>query len=312
MNILLSAIGSMSSEAIIKSLKEVEEVKIIGCDIYPQSWIYPSKLVNTFYQVPRADSLSYVHKILEICVREKVDYFFPLTDLEIDVLIKFIDLFESKGVTICISPKDVIQICRDKKKLFEYFSFDGDISLLPTYDYQAFCNARIDGFFVAKPRCGRSSEGLYVLDDFHKIGILIDKPQMYIFQPFVKGTVITVDIVKDLSGNSFFVSREELIRTKNGAGITIKLFNDEKLASIVRKLIGRLNFLGCFNAEFIFDGTHYFLMDINPRFSAGIAFSNTTGYDFVQNHLNVFMGKNIERGIDYSERILCKRYVEYF
>lgn len=312
MNILLSALGSMSSEAVIKSLRKIEDVKIIGCDMYPQSWIYPSKLVDVFYQVPRADSLLYIHKILEICTRENVDYFFPLTDLEIDTLIKSIDLFENKGVKVCISPKDVIQICRDKKKLFEYFSFDGDLSLLPTYDYQAFCNAKIDGLFVAKPRQGRSSEGVYVLDDFHKIGVLIDNPQLYIFQPFVKGTVITVDIVKDSYNNSFFVSREELIRTKNGAGITIKLFNNEELRSIVKKLITRLNFLGCFNIEFISDGTHYFLMDINPRFSAGIAFSNITGYDFVQNHLNVFMNRKIDNGINYSDRILCKRYVEYF
>ena len=312
MNILLSAIGSMSSEAVIKSLRKIEDVKIIGCDMYPQSWIYPSKLVDVFYQVPRADSLLYIHKILEICTRENVDYFFPLTDLEIDVLIESIDLFESKDVTVCVSPKNVIQICRDKKKLFEYLSLGEDFSLLPTYDYQAFCNAKIDGLFVAKPRQGRSSEGLYILDDFHKIDLLIDNPQLYIFQPFVKGTVVTVDIVKDAYGNSFFVSREELIRTKNGAGITIRLFSDEKLSSMVEKLIARLNFLGCFNVEFIYSGNRYFLMDINPRFSAGIAFSNTTGYDFVQNHLNVFMNKKIEDGIDYSERILCKRYVEYF
>lgn len=302
----------MSSEAIIKSLRKNKDVKIIGCDIYPQSWIYPSKLVDVFYQVPRADSLLYIHKILEICERENVDYFFPLTDLEIDVLIQSIDLFENKAIKVCISPKDVIQICRDKKELFEYFSLDGDLSLLPTYDYQAFCNAKIDGLFVAKPKQGRSSEGLYILDDFQKIGILINNPQSYIFQPFVKGSVVTVDIVKDSYNNSFFISREELIRTKNGAGITVKLFNDEELSSIVKKLITKLNFLGCFNIEFISDETHYFLMDINPRFSAGIAFSNATGYDFVQNHLNVFMGKNIEKGIDYSERVLCKRYVEYF
>ena len=55
----------------------------------------------------------------------------------------------------------------------------------------------------------------------------------------------------------------------------------------------KLQILGAINAEFIFDGKQYYLMDVNPRFSAGIAFSRLAGYDIVKNHFLCFQNKTV-------------------
>ena len=312
MNILVSAIGSMSSEAVIKSLRRIENVKIIGCDIYKAKWIYPSKLVDVFYQVSRADSFTYINDIIDICLKENIEYFFPLTDLEIDILTEYRYLFDNNGIVLCISSSDTINICRDKKKLFDFLSNTKGLLLLPTYNYENICNCVNFDHFVAKPKKGRSSEGLYIFDDIKKLDILIKDKQSYIFQPYIKGSINTIDVVVDTFNNLFFVSREELIRTKNGAGITVRLFNEERLYQSIKSLTNKINFTGCFNVEFIFNGDDYLLMDINPRFSAGIAFSQSVGYDFVRNHLKAFMHEKIDPPLNYKERIICKRYIEYF
>lgn len=311
-NILVSAIGSMSSEAVIASLRRTENAKVIGCDIYDKEWIYPSKLVDVFYQVSRADSSGYINDILDICKKEKINYIFPLTDIEIDLLSDFIEIFKKHGIIICIAPVNVIKKCRNKSDFYKYLSNVEDLSLLPTFEYEDIGDIAKNISIVAKPKLGRSSEGLFVLNDRKKIDLLIDDKQKYIFQPFINGTVVTVDIVRDDFGNNFFVSREELIRTKNGAGITVRLLKDERIARAVAALTAQMDFRGCFNVEFLFDGQCYYLMDINPRFSAGIAFSQSIGYDFVYNHLRVFVGKEINLPVNYIERILCKRYIEYF
>lgn len=310
MNILITAIGSMSSEAVIASLRKLEGIRLIGCDIYEKEWIYPSWLVNVFYQISRADSPDFINDLLTICIREDIQYIFPLTDLEIDVLSDHRDLFEEKGIMICMSPGDVIGICRNKESFFKYLSGTKHLRLLPTYDFNSLMNINSE-LVVAKPKRGRSSEGLLIVDDWKKIETLIGNKNDYIFQPFMKGIVVTVDIVRDSFDNFFFVSREELLRTKNGAGITVRLFTDDRLRDSLSALVDRLKFLGCINVEFLYNEESYFLMDINPRFSAGIAFSQSVGYDFVCNHLKVFLGRTIDPGVTYKSSILCKRFVEY-
>ena len=53
MNILLTAIGSMSAKCAINQLKTTGH-NIIGCDIYPKEWHTESKLCDYFYQAPYA------------------------------------------------------------------------------------------------------------------------------------------------------------------------------------------------------------------------------------------------------------------
>ncbi len=311
MNILISAIGSMSSEAVISSLRKIDGVKLVGCDIYDKEWIYPSELVDSFYQVPRSDSPDFIDKLLDICLWENIQYIVPLTDLEVDALSVNREVFEEKGITLCISSDEVVQICRNKKTFVDYLSGVEGLHLLPTYTFGMLPDSW-EGSMIAKPQRGRSSEGVVIIDEYHQITFIKDKEKdRYIFQPLLSGVVVTVDIVCDSFGNSFFISREELIRTKNGAGLTVRLFNNEQLTKTIRAVLSRLSILGCVNMEFFYDGESYYLMDINPRFSAGIAFSQLAGYDFVRNHINVFSGGRIDPGIDYESRVMRKRYVEF-
>ena len=133
---------------------------------------------------------------------------------------------------------------------------------------------------MAKPINGRSSEGLkkiYKREDL--VGLKsIDN---YIVQELLDGNVFTVDYVRNaLSGDDFAVPREELLRTKNGAGTTVRVVPNEDLMAITSYIGRKLGVNGCVNMEYIHYNGAYYLIDINPRFSAGVAFSNFIGYSF--------------------------------
>ena len=113
-----------------------------------------------------------------------------------------------------------------------------------------------------------------------------------------------------MTGKNASVSREELLRTKNGAGLTVRICNDQKLQNLVSHIGERLNINGCVNMEFIGYYDNYYLIDINPRFSAGIAFSVLSGYDMVNNNLRCFMGKEIDPPINIEENLIIKKYKE--
>jgi carbamoyl-phosphate synthase large subunit len=310
MIILVTAIGSMSGPFVIETIKKMNMV-VVGVDIYPKEWVATSKEVSFFHQVPQVfDSKLYQQKILGLCEHYKINMIIPLTDAEVDHYSNYKDIFAKKGIIVAISKKEVIQLLRNKLKVFDTFK-DTKIRVIPTYtpkDYIVDC-----GIFpcVAKKIDGRSSEGLFILEEKNDINKSLFKKNNYIFQPLIKGDIIAVDVLKYSDEKSIYIARKELVRTKNGAGISVEIIDDKKLFHAVRNFCDLVDFEGCINIEFIKRNSTYFLMDINPRFSAGVAFSNIAGYNFVENHILYFWGRLV-KGLNNVKlgTIITRKYVE--
>ena len=133
----------------------------------------------------------------------------------------------------------------------------------------------------------------------------------YIFQEIIEGPVFTVDYIRNsYTDKDFSIVREELLRTKNGAGTTVRMSNDMSLKRLVSHIGNMIQVNGCINMEFIQSKGKYYLIDINPRFSAGVAFSHMAGYNMVLNHLNCFIVQDIQAPVLYQEQIITKRYRE--
>lgn len=309
MNILLTAIGSMSAECAITKLKSNGHY-IVGCDIYPKEWHYESGLCDCFYQAPFATNKDeYIEFLLNICHKHKIDLLIPLTDLEIDVINDARSLFEKANIKLGMQSSEVLKVARNKFTLFKTFENDDFVPSVPTYLLSEL-KSEISYPCVAKPYNGRSSEGLVYaqnkeqLDSIKNIG-------NYIVQEKISGSIFTVDYVRDGSNDiDMAVAREELLRTKNGAGLTVKIVNDNQLFKLVSHIGNKLNINGCVNMEFILNDNKYYLIDINPRFSAGVAFSVVSGYDMINNHINCFIGHRIDNPIEVSEKIIIKKYQE--
>ena len=310
MNILVTAIGSFSADCVINTLRRGGHF-VAGCDIYPSLWHAVSRDCNAVYQVPFATKeKEYIDALLDICQKHGIQYLFPLTDLEIDILNKHREAFEQAEVTLCIQSADCLSIARDKYKMYCLFKDDATVNVP-----QSVLSSGLSGEFplpvVAKPVNGRSSEGLrkiYERDELMRLKVADN----YIVQEFLEGNVFTVDYVRNALQNcDFAVPREELLRTKNGAGTTVRIVPDKILESITSYIGRKLGVNGCVNMEFIHHGNAYYLIDINPRFSAGVAFSNFVGYDMVTAHLNCFLhGGELPAPIAFNEQLLCKRYSE--
>ena len=132
----------------------------------------------------------------------------------------------------------------------------------------------------------------------------------YIIQPYIKGDIITVDVVRDELGNFACLSRKELIRSSNGAGLSVEVFQDNKIEKLISTIVEKLNITGCMNIEFIESEGLYYLMDINPRFSAGVGFSTLAGYDFILNHVRVYTKREILPMGRIENFIAAKNYTD--
>lgn len=309
-SILITAIGSFSADCAINTLK-AKGYRIIGCDIYPAEWHPVSKDCDKVFRAPFAtDERKYIDFILKTCTAENIGIIVPLTDLEIDAINRNRAYFENTNITIAMPSDSTLRVARDKYRLFKLFQNDNVVNTAPTY--KVMVDVIPDNIVpcIAKPFNGRSSEGLKKITTSTDLETVLDNP-VYIIQPLIDGPIITVDYVRSaLTGHDFSVPRQELLRTKNGAGISVKVFEDTALSNTVSYIGKMLDINGCVNMEFILNNGVYHLIDINPRFSAGIAFSMVAGYDMVTSHINCHTGKDILPQIKITPQIVAKRYIE--
>lgn len=309
-NILVTAIGSFSANSVVTSLRKIDTTKIFGCDIYPSEWHHVSRKFDKVFKAPLVkNDIEYFEFISTICKKNNISTIIPLTDIEVDFFNNNRDYFRNQGIVVTIGSKNFLQIARNKRLLTEFSKNINSLSSIVTYTIEEI-NSNVSMPLIAKPIDGRSSEGIYTLNSITDINEKNDNKN-YIFQQVIKGKICTVDYVRsDYSGNDFCIPRIEHLRTKNGAGMTVEIFRDNLINNIVSDIGEKLHINGCVNFEFIVNDDGIHLIDINPRFSAGVGFSLLAGYNFIESHLNCFIGKDILPPKRYDNMILEKKMTE--
>lgn len=314
-NALVTAIGSFSADVVIKNLKKMG-YRVIGCDIYPREWVADAYNVNEFYQAPRAtDREAYLEFLRDVCSREAVSMLLPLTDVEVDVLNHNRSWFELHGVTICISPSQTLDICRDKVKTEQFIRSHGNaVRTIPSYTGEEAAARHWEFPMVCKPFNGRSSEGLHYLHTQQEWETFRSREDLsrYVVQPYIQGDIITVDVVRDSLGTCVAIPRRELLRTPNGAGTSVYVFGDPDLENASKALADQLGVIGCVNFEFIADDRgEYHFIECNPRFAGGVEFSCIAGYDCVRNHIRAYCGEPAEPFTLDHNQFIARKYEEY-
>ncbi len=309
--VLVTAIGSFSAKAAIDSL-HAHGVRVVGCDIYPASWVVNSDDVDAFYNVPRAsETASFIQALQHIVAAESVDMIIPSTDYEVDAITGRRDQLDT---VVCMSSDGSLALCRDKLACYNALSNVIEKRYLIPTSLLAGVDIHQQSYpAVCKPLHGRSSSGLFFAQSEKALQdkmAEIDAAD-YCVQPQITGSVVTVDVLRH---DDIFVAipRRELLRTPNGAGTSVEVFKNHELQELCRSIAAALGVEGCVNFEFIEqeDGGFRFL-ECNPRFSGGVAFSQMSGYDFVINHIRHFADLPVDEDVEITEQFIARRYTEY-
>lgn len=307
---LVTAIGSFSAPAAISSLRSLG-YSVVGCDIYPAEWIASSLDVDAFYQVPLASETdAYLAALCDIVEREGVDVVLPSTDFEVDA---FTGRRDRVGATACMSSDEALHVCRNKVETYRVLSEGvGERNLIPTQPLGEIDLDEASYPAVCKPVDGRSSSGLLFVGSADEVRSRVPSEDWgrYCIQPKTPGRVVTVDVLRH-DGVTLSMPRRELLRTLNGAGTSVEVFEDPSLEALCSRIAELLGIEGCVNFEFIeqADGAYRFL-ECNPRLSGGVAFSVMSGYDFIANHVRHFTGTAVDTDFRIVPQLIARRYVE--
>ncbi len=314
MKCLVTAIGSLSAPAVLESLRTLPATRIVGTNSLPAAWTATADMVDRYFEVaPASEPLAFLRDLLGVCQAEGIDRVVPLTDPEVDVLTEHSEHLREAGIVLCAPSRESARICRDKWLAYRAFEGDERVRRIPTWRLEEFREGDGSPPLLVKPRTGRSSEGVFCIDDAWDLGHYRRKlrGRGYIIQPRLPGSVCVVDIVRQRSTErSVAISRVELTRTSNGAGLSVRMPGNTEAEEAASHIARILDINGCINIEFLLHSDEPLLMDINPRFSAGTAFSKLAGYDMVVNHLRCFSSTPIEASVTPTHSVYTRRYVE--
>ncbi len=304
---LLTAVGSASASSVVAQLHKLGH-RVIGCDIYPQAWNMASNEVDVFFQAVLAtDHEAYIRQMEEAVQRERVDFLIPLTDIEVDVLCAEKARFAALGCTVCTPDEPAVRLCRNKLDMAAALDMSGVCRTIPTASPYGREPLENEFPIMLKPVNGRSSQAQVIARSLDQYRAAIQNRDDYIAQPFIEGDIFTVEVARDLYGNVQALCRQELLRTVNGLGTTVRIHPGHPLEAVCAAIAQQAGIVGVVNMEFIGREGEYYFLEVNPRFSGGVGFCIAAGVDYAALEITCHEDESIGQRPDVRPMTLTRR-----
>ncbi len=312
--VLVTAIGTVTSTAVVRELKKAGGFRIIGADINNQNEIATSLDVDEYYKFPYATTEDYIPFALDFCQAHAVDYYYAVIDKEVVNLAKNRERFAAIGTKLCVVNYEFARVCHFKDAFGKWIR--ENLPELAIREYASLEEAENADFpLFMKPAEGVASNGCRILASRGELLASVGAEQIgktILVQDFVAGSNITVDCIRNReTGQKAQIQRRELLRNANGCGIAVEIIRDEKLTACCDALMERLDLHGVVNMELFDTGAGYKIIEINPRFSAGTAYSCMAGVNTVINAMRIADGEPCEFGEAAVGAHFAERYEAY-
>lgn len=246
-----------------------------------------------FLPSPLIDEKVYLDHLLKLIDENNIDVLIPMEDESVELIIKNISLFN--GVKTLLPEYDTFMTARDKGKTMEKAKELG-ISSPQTYFIKSLEELRkkqeeIEFPVIIKARKSSGSRGLVRVtkkEDLIKKYEEVHNSYPYpIIQQYIAGdydkiqVLLMLDKEHRVKGSCTYQGIREF--PVDGGPVTMwKTISLPEVETKTIEFMEKLNWVGFAEVEYIIDQNtgDYYLMEINPRFSANIALAVNLGVDF--------------------------------
>jgi len=319
--VLMTCVGGQLSPWLLQALKRCERLRIDTVGTDGRADALGRTYADSFHQVPFGDDPSYIDRMLELCVREKIDVLFPTSDEEALALAVHQQRFAAENVKVSCPPEDMAALMRNKADMYDHLAGKG----LSLPEYRRVRNiaelrraAAEFGYpgrdFVVKPTVGRGGRGVWVISarvptmaERNK-GLAIDALDLddylgaaqddrfdeLLVMPMLAGDMFDVDVLADAQGNPFYlVPRHRYhVRTTPFRGCWID--RHPEVLELAAKTQGMLRLPNLFDYDIIQDGDgRPWLLEVNPRMSASVAVSVLHGVNLLEFTVLMLLGEKV-------------------
>jgi len=330
-SVLIAGVGGASlGTEIFKSLRHSRNYNVFGADISPYAYgLYQEGFAKTYI----VDRKKYIQNILDICKKEKIAAIIPGGEEPLLLLCNHKDLFDKEGILLAINSKEVIELCIDKIKTFDYLSSQGipvpttklidDIDDLGGFNYPCIIKpSRGSGGSVFAYLAENEEEALLYISYLKKRNIKVVM-QEYISDyegEYTTGILSLPNgkIVGSIALKRFFSSKlSYLIKYDDriiSSGYSQGLIDDFKdIRAQAENIALKINSRGPLNIQGRLKGGVFYPFELNARFSASTYLRTMAGFNEVDIFLQFLFGhkytppENIKYG--YYFRSLEEKYI---
>jgi len=299
LNVLVTSIGGPVAQGILKGLKEIPGIHIIGAD--RRQMTSGNLYCDKVYKIPRFTESTYINYLGEIIENESIDVFFPGHPLETELYEEYRTHFD---IPVALTETDDYKNLLDKEQAYlkmeslgldayiplyigfssneelipllqEFFSKDERVIVKETTGYGAIGMAVLaerEHYLQAK-KSGNNKvmsieDYLEIADDTRRILMNELKKPEYSVDVYVHENQVVVAVPRKREGVS------------NGLVLEGTVEQNYELIKAAEDIAGSLVDNGFINMQFMLDGDCFKLTDVNPRFCGSQVMSLGAGVNF--------------------------------
>jgi len=282
--------------------------KVVSVDINPLSaGLYAS---DKHYLIPPSSDQNFMPVILEICKKENIKLLIPTRDGELLLFAKNKKKFEKQGTHVMVSNSEVIEICNDKYRFYQFITRN-NIPTPETYlPFQInFPSAHYP--LLVKSRYGSGSKGLFKVENAEELQFFVNYVPNPVIQEFANGNEYTVDLFSDFNGNVLTVVPRERIETFCGESYKGKTVKDTQIMEYTKNLAEKLGTIGHITIQCIKNDNGIKFIEVNPRFGGGAILGIKSGANTPLLLLKLILGKRVKPQIgEFKENLIMLRYTK--
>ena len=312
LNVLFTCIGRRVSllNSFRKAAKELKaEGHFFGTDTTELS---PAmQLCDKGFLVEPTTHGDYVKQLLKIVKDNGVKLIVPTVDLDLPLLARNKDEFSRLGCFTLISSNDVVDICQDKRQMYDFLAKNGFDTPLTMSVKAALAKSKITWPCFLKPWDGHASRGNAVVNNRKELEVFSQRIPNCIVQEFIKGTEFTCDVYVDFAMKVRCVVPRKRIAVRAGEVSKGQIVKSERIMSEAAKLVEKLGAgPGVITLQlFLTDTEEIKFIEVNPRFGGGAPLSIKGGANFPKWILQELLGMKTNIRFDsFKDRLIMLRY----
>lgn len=328
MNILFTSVGRRSY--LVKYFKEVlrETGKVYvanSSELSPAFQVADASVVTPLIYDSR-----YIPFLKEYCEKHQIDAIISLFDIDLPILAKHKKEFEDLGIQVVVSDENVVDICNDKWKTYQFLNNNGFKTPISYLDIEkVLCDIEkgvLKYPLILKPRWGMGSLSVMQADNEIELKVLYKKIYREIQNSYLKyeakeslenciliqqrldGQEYGLDIINNLQGeyqNTIIKEKKAMRSGETDCAETVYFKEAEDLGKALSQKMKHISNLDVdvFRVE-----NELYILEMNARFGGGYPFSHLAGVNLPAALIDWLQGKETDRNnLTYETGILGQK-----
>jgi carbamoylphosphate synthase large subunit len=279
--VLVTGAGGPAGVAVVRRLTALGH-RVVGVDA--DATAAGAALATVGAVVPRADHVRFVDALVALATTHGADALIGTVAEELPALAAGADRLAAAGVATWLPDPAAVEVCCDKAAFARALRTAG-VPHPATTDTPAGL-VTVPGPWVVKPRTGRGSRGVRLLDLRADVVEAMHADPALITQTRLSGREFTADALVGRDGG--LVTVVPRWRDDTRAGISVKgtTFDSAEVTTVVAAALEAVQLTGPANVQgFVADDGRATVVEINPRFSGGLPLTLAAGADVVSAYL---------------------------